>query len=52
MQAFIVFGLVAILTTGFTTYIRYCFPLLILVPLLQFEGFAKSQHLQNIKKSK
>jgi hypothetical protein len=52
MQAFIVFGLVAILTTGFTTYIRYCFPLLILVPLLQFEGFVKSQHLQNIKKSK
>lgn len=50
IPAFIIFGLIAVLTTGFTTYIRYCFPLLILVPLLQFNDFAKSQYLQNLEK--
>ena len=43
LQALIIFGLIAVLTTGFTTYIRYCFPLLILVPLLQFKSFAETQ---------
>ena len=43
LQALIIFGLVAVLTTGFTTYIRYCFPLLILVPLLQFKSFAETR---------
>jgi hypothetical protein len=46
LQALIVFGLVAVLTTGFTTYIRYCFPLLVLVPLLQFKTFAKEESLR------
>lgn len=41
LQALIIFALVAVLTTGFTTYIRYCFPLLILAPLLQFKIFAE-----------
>jgi hypothetical protein len=42
LQALMVFAIVALLTTGFTTYIRYCFPLLVLIPLLRFHEFAQN----------
>lgn len=41
LQSLMVFGVIALLTTGFTTYIRYCFPLLVLMPLFQFKSFAE-----------
>lgn len=44
LQSLIIFGIIAMLTSGFTTYIRYCFPLLILAPILQFKAYAEAQH--------
>lgn len=44
VQSLIIFGIIAMLTSGFTTYIRYCFPLLILAPILQFKAYAQTQH--------
>jgi hypothetical protein len=43
-QSLIIFGIIAMLTSGFTTYIRYCFPLLILAPILQFKAYAETQN--------
>lgn len=42
LQSLMVFAVIALLTTGFTTYIRYCFPLLVLMPIFQFKEFAKA----------
>lgn len=47
LQSLIIFGIIAMLTSGFTTYIRYCFPLLILAPILQFKTYAETQHTSN-----
>ncbi len=41
----IILGITAMLITGFTSYIRYCFPLLILAPILQFKIHAEKHHL-------